>query len=248
MNFTIQGSRHGLCSNILHVLTWIAEHPEHRYCIDWNAPQYCRYGARADGNIWDHFFEQLGAPVGSPRITGWPHCHFTGKAVAKLYRDVGQSWRFKLHEAWKRLQHRSSVMEQGIVWTRATRYPLIGLHVRSFGKSCESTTGRMPDCIHYFNAINKLDGNVFLATDNEPAVQYFRQELGSRLFVREIRRAKTDKQDLHMVCSQSPNDASDLLVDVLALASCEILVHGISNVATVAMLINPSMKSIYIEV
>lgn len=108
----------------------------------------------------------------------------------------------------------------------------------------------MPPWTEYFALLDRgaePEGTPFLMTDAEEELDAFRSRYGERLFWREQPRSLKATEEFHINYRQTREDVEHCFTDVLCLAGCQRLVHPVSNLATAALYINPSLESHFIQ-
>lgn len=230
--------------------------------VDWTLPQSIKdfsYGTPEDGNVWNLLFEPLrfeNAPDKRVIITTYPEDGphlLTGYYAYQLYKDKASGWREAYHRTFLRFIHvRSHLLSRTDDLMRGAKECFaIGVHYRHPGHNRECPQP-IPSLDYFFQRIDQLARRrdnwiVVLATDVTSTLDAFRSRYGNRLISQSIPRS-TDDAQLHET-EQRPRVslAEDVLVDALALARCDVLLHVTSNVATAVGYINPKVHMIYCE-
>jgi hypothetical protein len=235
--------------------------------VDWNIGRGRKfkdffYGTYKDGNIWEHFFEQLSFPPRSltlrKKISSYRDYSITGKDVYNLYKSDG-GWRQQYHSAFKKYirikPHILQKVEQIYSRHLAGKY-CIGVHIRNDVHKREQPDNQMPPLEHYMAEIRHLivakkeEVKIFLATDVEEYVERFRNVFGEKVVtLTDVARLKESpgNPDDPLIYPYDPDLklAEDVLTDCLLLAKCDVLIHRVSNIATAVGYINPSISMIY---
>jgi len=235
----------GLFSQINFVITQIEALGHDDFQVDWTS------GTLYSDQGVDNLFEELFLPCGSepgegPVVRDWPHDRYTWRNADPLYLG-GTRWREKLHECWRKLEVRPALIAKADEFCAGWPEPATALHVRNFNIGGECPGGRAPGLEDYAKVVRGIDGPVFLATDNEEALSFFRELLGERLLSRPVGRSADMETEYHLTGRRSINDARDCLVDALVMARCKTLIHSVSNVATAVLYQNPQMDHIYVR-
>jgi len=246
----------------------------HRYGIraievDWNIEKGRKfnaffYGTHKDGNIWEHFFEQLSFPPCSSIIrkktSSYRDYSITGSYAYNLYTS-GAGWRQQYHSAFKKYirikPHILQEVEQIYSRYLAGKY-CIGVHIRNEAHKCEQPDGQMPPLEHYMAEITHIifskkdEVKIFLATDVEEYVARFRNVFGEKVITQtDVIRLQEPpiNPENQIIYQYDPNLklAEDVLKDCLLLAKCNVLIHRVSNIATAVGYINPSISMIYCQ-
>jgi hypothetical protein len=237
--------------------------------VDWNIKKGSKfkfntffYGTHKDGNIWEHFFDQ---PLFPPRsfimckkTSSYRDWSITGRNVYNLYKS-GDGWRQQYHSAFKEYirikAHILKEVEQIYFRHLAGKY-CIGVHIRNDVHKCEQPDGQMPPLEQYMAEIGHIisskreDVKIFLATDVEEYVRRFRNVFGEKVFTQaDVTRLQESpanpEEEITYLYDPSLKLGEDVLKDCLLLSKCDVLIHRVSNIATAAGYINPSMSMIY---
>jgi hypothetical protein len=234
----------GLFSHINFLVTVLEARGDTDFHVDWTEGMvYCEPGA---GNLFEQLFEQLSpAKEGAEVISHWPHMRYTGTSAPALYAGKSE-WRWKLNECWKQLKVLPGIGAEVERFSEGWEADMIALHVRNYRIGIECPGGDSPRLVDYAEVLERVTGRVFLATDNEEAVAFFRRRFGDRIVVRDIPRASTMEVEYHQTAPQSVHDARNVLIDALLMARCGHLVHSVSNIATAVLYMNPQMRHTFV--
>lgn len=121
----------------------------------------------------------------------------------------------------------------------------IGVLVRS------AAVGDNPGRKKYLDTINKLSNNLktkyFLLIDNEEDLNFYKNNLKPNYYIN-INRSPSNKGDApHKNTNlKSLEELENVFIQVAVLSSCDILVHGSSNMATTSLIMNMEQKSVWI--
>lgn len=235
--------------------------------VDWNIEKGKKFnafffGTPKDGNIWEHFFDQLSFPPHSciirKRTDSYRDYSITDRNVYSLYTS-GPGWRQQYHAAFSEYIHiKPHILQKvGQIYSEylAGRY-CIGVHIRNEAHKREQPDGQMPPLEHYMAEIRhiisskKAEIKIFLATDVEEYVIRFKDVFGEKVFTQtEIGRLEKSpgNPEEQVIYTFDPDlkFAEEVLNDCLLLSKCDVLIHRVSNIATAAGYINPSMSMIY---
>lgn len=235
----------GLFSQINFILTHIEALGHADFHVDWT--HETPYSRDKGCNLFEELFIQTSSDDGSgPVVQEWPHYRYTWKEVDPLYLG-GSQWRENLHDCWRKLKVRPDLLAEVDDYCAHWIEPPIALHVRNASIGSECPSGRAPGLEDYAQVIRGIDGPVFLATDNEEALAFFRKLLGERLHTRPAGRSPDMETEYHLSAERSVADARDCLMDALIMARCRMLIHSVSNVATAVLSMNPHMDHIYVR-
>jgi hypothetical protein len=228
--------------------------------VEWHVAEYTPlfvYGTEEDGELWGRFFEPLefpGAPAREQSSWEYADLSMTGLHAYGMYKR-GSQWRRDYGRAFaehvrvrEELSRRSEeILRDGAVGRRA-----IGVHYRHPDHSHECP--RQIQSIDVFIAWTRrlLRGSpgasVVLATDVREAVDGFRDAFGERLVVQpDVARAPAGESQYDWDAPHGIHLGEQALVDALLLASCDVLLHCTSNIATAAGYMNPRMRMVYCE-
>jgi hypothetical protein len=244
MRIGVRNPEAGLFSHLNFVITHIDNLDGAKFYVDWTEGNPYVSGA---GNLFDELFVQSDEfEPEAPLVRQWPHQRYTGSQADSLYRGTGQ-WRWRLHRCWSYLKVRNEIIEEAEAFAGGWAGSATAVHVRNRKIGVECPGGKAPALEDYGRVLYGLEGPVFLATDNEEAVAYFRSLLGERLRTRDIPRSADMDTEYHLAHVQSPADARSCLVDALIMARCARLIHSVSNIATAVLYMNPRIPHIYLN-
>jgi len=245
MKLLAHGKDAGLFSQINFLVTHIEALGHAGFFVDWtkNTP----YSDKEGENLFEFLFRQnQPAQPGETELAQWPHHRYTGAEAAHLYL-TDRRWRRRLHECWKLLRVRQDVLAEAEAYCGEWTETPLAVHVRNLNIGTECPGGQAPGLQDYENAIRFHDGPVFLATDNQEALDHFRSLLGERLAARNIARSPDMGTEYHLSFPQTPLDARHCLVDALIMARCRHLVHSVSNIATAVLYMNPDIGHTFVQ-
>ena len=216
------------------------------------------YGTPADGNLWEHFFDPLqfpAAPSLERRTRGYADSGMTGVHAYRLYKR-GSGWRRGYGATYKsHIRVRAALVQRADdIWqSRMAGRFCLGVHVRhrDHGHECPRPA---PPADAFVRVARRLlprdrDVAVFLATDTTDSVERFETAFGNDLALQPgVRRARPGEQQLHHAQPAPGVElGAQVLVDTMLLARCHVLLHVVSNVATAAGYMNPTMRMVYRE-
>ena len=145
-----------------------------------------------------------------------------------------------------------SFMDNEIKKIRGSSDILFGLVVRSTGSSSplkdEQPKGRMPTRGEYEDVIDNIPGDkynrYFLCIDNEEDLNFYKSKLPNSYHTN-IRRSKgCNDLEPHKNTRGTWNDFLDSLLEVYYLASCDVIIHCVTNMATTSLYMNMNQISI----
>jgi hypothetical protein len=237
-------SRAGLFSHINLVVTLIENRGAADFHVDWtNGMLYCEPDR---GNLFEYLFDQLASESpNDTRSCAWPHRKYTGNAAAALYRGK-PDWRRRLNASWNRLRVSRDIIADVDSFCQNWCEATAAVHIRNHWIGTECVGGVSPSLEDYQAKLHDVDGKIFLATDNNEAVDFFRACFSDRLLVREIPRGRDMQSEYHLTARQGFLDARNTLIDALIMARCQYLIHSVSNIATAVLYINPEMYHTFV--
>lgn len=234
----------GLFSHLNFVVTHIDELGHSGFHVDWTNGN--PYVDDEGGNLFDALFAQnCERELDCPLIREWPHHRYTGSNAAALY--VGPSkWRWRLYHCWSLLRVRDEILREVEAFCGSWSYTATALHVRNRQIGTECPGGQAPTLEDYGRVLYGGAEPVYLATDNEEAIEYFSKLLGDRLRSRKIARSVDMDTEHHLSGSQTFQDAMECLKDALIMARCGSLIHSVSNIATAVLYMNPRIPHVFV--
>lgn len=237
----------GLFSNINKILVCLRLYEQ--VYVDWskagpNDPAF-KYGGSFYGDCWHDLFYDATPPPQEPYdlIHQYPFYDITGACAGVLYQNPEWGWREAYHKAWARL---SCVVDPIPVGPGT-----IGVLIRSDALGGEQLYGKNQTLLQYVESMSKLtnhDKSFFVVSSDLESITELQSVFANIYYSTGIKRnAKRSDPEQHLNVPQTKQDAIDVMREVLALARCEKLIHPISNMATAALIINPSLKSVYLK-
>ncbi len=229
-----------------------------RISIDWSP---CIYGP----NTWYSLFAMLPPPEGRfdtvcvfPESAEVPTAWLTWRWAGNLYRGENAEhldWRERCHEKW--LQH-FRVRADHLAWvdrfvSEVFAKRMIAAQVRWHGHSGEQiaphrslTWEEIADAVEKEIGDDK-DAGVYVAAGDQESIEWFKARFpGRTVWHPTARRSKNRDVDCTKDFPLTEQDAVDALQEILLISRCDAFVHVISNLATVALYIEPRLKSIYL--
>lgn len=224
----VYAHRAGLFSQINKVITCLRIYDEVN--IDWSD---CIYG-----DCWNDLFA-YNEPLspGFDKITDYPFYDLTAACAGILYQNEGWGWRERFHPFWEKL---------GCKVKPYNTLASVGILVRSEGHRGEQLSDRSQSYEEYAQHIKNSDMVYLMASDQETR-KWFTDRFSNIVTSGPPLNAKRSDPDWHLTKPQTPEDAIQVMKEVLTLAQCKTLIHPISNMATCALIMNPDMKSIYLK-
>jgi hypothetical protein len=216
------------------------------------------YGTPADGELWERFFEPLvfpDAPALERTTTAYADYGMTGLRAYRMYKR-GSRWRRDYGRAYRghvvvREEIRKRV--EALASERMAGRFCVGVHVRHPDHAVELPRP-VPSIEQFVAQTRRLVPRdkravVVLATDVTDAVERFSDAFGDRLVVQSAA-ARTSWQEPQLQHAQPAarlDLGTEVLVDTLLLARCDVLLHVVSNIATAVGYINPALRMVYCE-
>ncbi len=236
-------------------------------------PYWTKNGYRQTRNAWEYYFQpvskltlqdvtalpavqletmsidQLTAALTTTEVAA--SSQYLGKLIPELW--VNDSQRAYIH---KLIEHYlvidPTVLQQVEDFARDhfTGSKVIGVHLRGMEKYSDlhyTLRGYLPIEYYYKEVDHYLKqyptAQIFLASDSETLSRQFIDRYGRKVIQSGAQRSSGNSGAIHL----NQHDAklgAQVLVDCLLLAKSDILIHGISNVASAACYFNPDMPHI----
>lgn len=228
----------GLFSNINKVLVCM-DYYDHVH-VDWN-PNF----------IYDDCWKDMFEPTTPPPwicdvLHDYPDINLTAVNVAAAY--VGnQEWRTRLNANWLKLKVKDDIskMADDYVKVKFKEHTVSAL-VRSDFHKAEQINGRSQSLEEYALRFKSLDDGktvFFLMSAHQDALEWLNQRFPCIWRDGPPRSANRTDPEPHLQRKQNAQDARQCLVDVMVAARANEFVHGISNMATAVLYINPKIVS-----
>ncbi len=251
----IKGHNSGLGSLINNAMMWSFEYD--RISIDWSPVIY-------GPNTWYCLFQMLPPPEGRfddvvvyPESAEVPTAWLTWRWAAMLYRNENKehlNWREDCHAKW--IDH-FKVRPDHLAWVDNFEYDnfrvrMVAVSIRWHGHSGEQlpphrslTLEELADAVE--KEIGDEGAGVYVAAGDQESIEWFKTRFPGRVVYHPTaRRSKNRDVDCTKDFPLTEQDAVDALQEMLLISRCDAFVHVISNFATVALYISPTLKSIYI--
>jgi glycosyltransferase involved in cell wall biosynthesis len=202
--------------------------------------------------------------------------------AAELYQQPWfPQWRAEYHAVYRRHVRLRPRLRQQIELFAAQNFRnrMIAAHVRHPSHAMEQPTARMPTTEFYIRQVHDLaaslglsmasdsDWGVFLATDQDSAVDAFVREFGRRVVFapnaertpivadRRFRSLSREEQlkEGHQVQHLAAADpqkwssrlAEQVIFDAALMARCDFLLHAVSNISTAVSYMNPRVNLVH---
>lgn len=227
--------------------------------VDWRPSELLPelgFGRPGDGELWSHFFEPLDFPdaPGEEVAAGWefPDWSMTGLNAYRMYKR-GDRWRAAYGSAFaEHVRVRPLFRERaGRLRSPAGDAFCVGVHYRHPLHDYEEP--RAAEAIDYFVertarlAAPGRELRVVLATDYTEAAERFAAAFGPALVLQPgVGRAGIGEDQYHHTHA-AVEIGEQALVDALALASCDVVLHSVSNLATAVGYMNPAVRMVFCE-
>jgi hypothetical protein len=248
-NATVLAHNAGVFSLINKVVTCLGMYE--RVHVDFSRGSPCLYSTPGNANLWNYLFKATQPIDGaSDEVIEYPDSSITYKNVATLY-TAEDEWRQKYNLLWKLicpLESISLAASEFIERAFGDR-PFVCAQVRANSHRGEQVSDKSQSLEDYAQAIRSVLGNeepVYIACDIDETLEWFTQQFNPVAWFPATRRAKTRDEDYHLIEKQTFQDAINCLVEVIIMSRARVLIHPISNMATGALYINPTMKHIYL--
>lgn len=230
----------GLFSLINKVIT-CTELYEHVHVDFSNGTLYSKEG----DNLWNHLFKPT-ENKGGDVIEAYPHQDYTYKNVAAYYRSDG-GWRFRLNELWQRFAP-LPVISDAVAAVVADYHiaDCLAVQVRSLPHAGEQLSGESQTLERYAQAIRgEGSGFIYAVCSDHYTIGWLSGQFD---VLRDplTRRSPDRTVNFHEVTPQTVEDAIQCLKEVMVMSHAKALIHPISNMATAALYMNPTLKSIYL--
>lgn len=204
----------------------------------------------AQGNFWDYLFENNGPrlPDAEP-VTDYPDMWLTYKNPAKLYVQEDQSWRHTCNAIWRGFGIRREFERDAALLMRS--WPYVSAMIRSGWHGGEQPSGKLQTWEQYGEAIDAAlaeykGAGLYIAASDWESVLWARERYPGVVIHPNVKRAATRADEYHLSNPSTFEDAGHCMAEVLALSQAVALIHPVSNMATAALYINPTVKSIYL--
>lgn len=255
----------GFFSNFNKVLNWLSriDRECHVY-VDWTytgSESAFRYGDAIGENIWEIFFEPIsGKTPAAEAVVQDLYIDFTmtGAGAHLMYLKADfQSIRNRYGQTFAQfVRVRSEILAEAeqIFAGLMDGYFCIGVHKRHRLHCVEDFYLQSVPVSNIIDTIRQIMPStdkvrIFLATDEEEAIAAFSEAFGDRLIyqAQAMRSPAAASQEIHWNREYRGSYlAKQVLMDALLLARCQILVHGVSNVSTAVLMMNPQMQTVYL--
>jgi len=251
----IKAHEAGLGSLINNFVLWAHEYGH--VAADWSNSLYSDDG----NNLWNVLFLPLPSPTEPfdtrcvyPESADRPTAWLTWRWAAMLYRGENPEhldWRENCHEKWERyfiaVPPCTDFVQRFVDEFMPTEKKIVAAQVRWHGHSGEQIYPHKSQSLEQYAAAIEQEKPdlVYVASGDQHSLDW----LAARFPVichPTSRRSPTRDTDFHRTEKQTPADARHVLEEIMLMALCDGLVHPVSNLATVALYCNPTLKSVYL--
>lgn len=198
-------------------------------------------------NCWNDLFEPTQAPdIDFDVLHNYPDLDLTGTQVASAY--VGnQEWRQRLNANWNKLKVKHSIIQSASEYVSVKFKPrTVSALIRSEFHKAEQINGRSQTLEEYALRFKSLDdGNTifFLMSAHRDSLEWLNERFPCIWRESTPRSDKRSDPEPHLQRKQTAQDAIECLTDVIVASCAQYFVHGISNMATAVLYINPNIVS-----
>lgn len=244
----------GLFSLINKVITCAEIYPHWHVDYRGEGTIYTRPGE----DLWGALFENNPPPVpNAVEINEYPHERYTYRNVAEYYLQASPKWRVEFNKLWRSLEVRPELVARafGFAAEHFQNRKVIAALVRGHHNAGEQPSDRSQTLEEYEAEITKWyirqkpRAAVYIVAGDLETVAWFQQNMRDvdLIFHPETKRAPHRGTDYHLTVQQTIADAEQVLIEVMLMSICDTLVHGVSNMSTGALYINPALKSVYLQ-
>jgi hypothetical protein len=224
-------------NNLTPVVYW---HKESRYFI----PE----GFNGSRNAWEYYFE----PVSALKHIPGDQIHWDFFTGSTLFGEKSiYNVREKAHRLIKKYIKVNAIVQKKVddfYNTYLAGKKVIGIHYRGTDK-CEEV--KQVPFETYIEEINKYaDYQIFVASDDQKFIATIKQLYKERVVAYNCCRS-SDGKPIHRYKPENAQSMAqlgeDVLVEALLLSRCELLIHSLSNVSTVALYFNPVIEHLLLK-
>lgn len=244
----------GFFSFVREVLYLISVNGEKDIFVDY---RHTVYNDSPQENMWQYCFEPV---VNTPQSKKIYRYLFLTRMHRNPYSDLSQRQRKLFHRVFNdRLRIKKEILDKVAQFYTARLKGKRCLAVQYRGafdafRMAHGATGK-PDPYFikyplqgYFEKIDRLlvGGNfskIFLATDDPATLKAFKRRYGDKLVAYSTQQDVTVAGIRFMKTNNRRMLAEEVLIDCLLLAKCAFMLHGASNIPTVARFLNPGMPA-----
>lgn len=212
-----------------------------------------------NGDVYKPLFEEYNDGTISNEIetvNTFFNQNYTAHLVANKYLSNEQRiWRTRFNNVYKKyIKHTQYLKDifNNIFLPQFEQYksvPKIGILIRNNNLGVEQPRKISPTVELYLKAIKELnlpDFVVVCGIDNNQDLNFFKQHFKTILNPYTTRSETAWHSEPHHSSQMKAIDAAYHYLEGFALSKCDYLIHPVSNVATGALIMNPSLKNIFV--
>lgn len=244
----------GFFSFVREVLYLISVNSEKDIFVDY---RHTVYNDSPQENMWQYCFEPV---VNDPKAKKIYRYFFLTRSHRNPYSDLNRRHRMLFHRIFNdRIRIKKDILDkvEQFYTTRLKGKKCLGVQYRGAVdafRMAHGATGK-PDPYFikyplqgYFEKIDNLlisgsFSKIFLATDDPAALKAFERRYGDKVAAYSTQQDVTVAGIRFMRTSNRRILAEEVLIDCLLLSTCAYLLHGASNIPTVARYLNPDMPA-----
>ena len=249
----------GFFSFVLEVLYLISVNGEKNIFVDY---RNTIYNNSPDENMWGYCFEPI---VNDPKSKKIYRYLFFIEAFRNVYADQSKKYRQLFYQVIKdRIRIKKTILDKTEKFydehMRGDR--CLGVQYRAALDTARMDAGntRRPDPYfskysleNYFKKIDVLLAEkhftkIFLATDNPDSLESFRKRYGDKIVVYSTQHKVTVAGIRFMKTDNRRILAEEVMIDCLLLSKCGYLIHGASNISTVAKYFNKFLPAENVDI
>jgi hypothetical protein len=185
---------------------------------------------------------------------GWK---LTSTNARTAYLTEPEVWRAEIHDLFtQHIKVKAGILKEVDEFVEAhfKDAHVIAVHMRASIISREQGNGCYPNHDEFANAIDEIiqannsdittgkPCKVFLATDNQEAVDYMKARFPDDMFITRDHKLYRANED-HDALGMDTQHARDAFIDALLLSRADHFVHAVSNVATAVLYMNPGLAN-----
>jgi len=236
----------GLGSIINNLVIWL--HEANAY-PRWTGSLYTEPGE----DLWPELFLPIEIPKDVTEIVCvHPSQWLTWRNAAELYQGKSRpTWRTDCNKLWLDnfipVPPCTDFVQRFVDELMPTEKKIVAAQIRWHGHSGEQIYPHKSQTLEQYAAAigQEKPDLVYVASGDQHSLDW----LAARFPVichPTSRRSPTRDTDFHRTEKQTPADARHVLEEIMLMALCDVLVHPVSNLATVALYCNPTLKSVYL--
>lgn len=179
---------------------------------------------------------------------------YTAHTVANIYLSEDQNWRTEYNKAYNRFIKFTNFINDtwnayyASFFNKTPNTPKVGILIRNGLLSTEQPNGRLPTVEQYVQAINTLNltsPSIVCAVDNLEELAYLSNHF-TCYYNEQTTRSKNKYDTEPHSKSSTILDAAFHFLEGVMLSKCDYLIHPVSNMATAALYMNPTLKNTFL--